>query len=166
MTKEDVRMAFIELAHREVMNKSCYLWGGQGESVLSTAPKQVEKMETTKNNASRVLKHVASLLGLYDLSQAKYFDCSGLVVYLLMTLNLIKTDYTANGIYNSLCYAIGKDELKDGDLVFINSAGKKTHVGIYTSKYGVIEAAGRDVGVVENPISNKWNCYGRLKCMK
>ena len=133
---------------------------------MSTTPKKVIQMETTTNNASRVLKRVATCVSRFDMSKARYFDCSGLVIWLLQQLGLIKTDYTANGIYNSLCYAISKKELKDGDLCFISSDGKKTHVGIYSTKYGVIESNGRDTGVIESEMSSKWTVFARLRCLQ
>ncbi len=164
MTKQK---QFVELAHKEVENHSCYLWGGQGESVLKTLPETIVKKETSQENAGRVLALVSKLVKLFNMALAKYFDCSGLVVWCLQQMGLIKGDYTANKIYNELCYAIQKDELKGGDLCFKSQNGKMVHVGIYSKKYGVIEAAGRDFGVVERPIdADKWTSYGRLRCLK
>lgn len=156
---------FIKLAHQEVLNHSLYLWGGQGEGVLTTTPRKVIEMEDTMKNAGRVLRTLsARTLDGYIMNDAKYFDCSGLVIWLLMKLKLVNQDYTAHGIYTELCTPINRDDLKSGDLCFIKSNGKCTHVGIYSADYGVIEAAGRDIGVVERSLSaNKWNTYGRLK---
>lgn len=161
------RTKFVKYAHQEVLNHSLYLWGGQGESVMDTTPKMIEAMEDTAKNAGRVLKTLSVFIGEgYVMSKAKYFDCSGLIVWLLMKLKLIDSDYTANMIFKELCTEITKDDLKSGDLVFIRSNGLCTHVGIYSADYGVIEAAGRDIGVVERSISrNSWNCFGRLKCL-
>ena len=98
------------------------------------------------------------------MKKAKYFDCSGLVVYLLMQLNVIDQDYTAQGIYTNLCVPVLRTDLKEGDLCFISSGTKITHVGIYVADNLVVEAAGRDLGVVQRGISkNKWNLYGRVK---
>lgn len=156
---------FIKYAHQEVLNHSLYLWGGQGELVMTMTPKRVEEMEDTLKNAGRVLKTLSARIAdgcLMD--KAKYFDCSGFVIWLLMKLGLVNQDYTANGIYTELCTPIERDKLKSGDLCFIKSNGKCVHVGIYSADYGVIEAAGRDIGVVERSLSaNKWNTYGRLK---
>mgnify|MGYP002525585511 CR=1 FL=1 len=159
------RSKFVKLAHQEVLNHSLYLWGGQGESVLATTPRKVIDMEDTMKNAGRVLRTLsARVLDGYIMTNAKYFDCSGLIVWLLMLLGLITRDYTAHGIYTELCTPITRDDLKSGDLCFIKTNGKCTHVGIYSADYGVIEAAGRDIGVVERSLSaNKWNTYGRLK---
>ena len=151
-------------AREEVTNNSLYLWGGQGESVLKTSPEKILKMETSSGNAARILKTLAGkLTNNISMTKAKYFDCSGLVVYILQALKIIEDDYTADGIYNKLCKPIKKDELKAGDLVFIDTNGKKTHVGIYEKDNVIIEAAGRDLGVVSRLIGkNNWNAYGRV----
>ena len=164
MTKQK---QFVEMAHKEVENHSCYLWGGQGESVLKTLPETIVKKETSQENAGRVLALVSKFVKVFEMGKAKYFDCSGLVTWCLQQMGLIKGDYTANKIYNELCYAIQKEDLKGGDLCFKSDNGKMVHVGIYSKKHGVIEAAGRDLGVVERPIdANKWTSYGRLRCLK
>lgn len=157
----------VELAHHEVEVGGCYLWGGQGEGVLNTLPEVVVKKETSAENAGRVLRLVANRVAKMDMSKAKYFDCSGLVVWCLQQMGLIDKDYTANGIYNELCYAIQKDQLKGGDLCFVVKNGRMVHVGIYSKTYGVIEAAGRDVGLVERDIKqNTWTVFGRLRCLR
>ena len=165
MTKQ---RQFVELAHNEVVNNSLYLWGGQGESVLTTPPEKVIAEETSLENAGRVLVTLGEKLKKkIAMKNAKYFDCSGLVVWCLTIMGLIKGDYTANDIYNKLCYAIPRDKLKGGDLCFKSSNGRMTHVGIYSKKYGVIEAKGRDYGLVEGKLDkSKWSSYGRLRCLE
>lgn len=159
---------FVKLAEDEVKNNSLYLWGGQGEKVLETNPKKLLKMETSAANVGRILKCLANKLitGL-SMDKAKYFDCSGLIVFILQTLGLIESDYTANDIYRKLCSAIKKSELRRGDLVFINSGSKITHAGIYAGDGLVIEAVGRDYGVMKRQMSkNSWNVFGRVKCLE
>ena len=163
-----LQKAFVEFAHKEVLNNSLYLWGGQGEFVLDQTPEYVIKKETNNTNAARVLTTLANKVGKgIDMTYAKYFDFSGLVVWLLTFLELITGDYTANDIYNKLCYAIPREKLKGGDLVFKSQNGRMVHVGIYSKNYGVIEAAGRDEGLVEKPLdANKWTSYARLRCLQ
>ena len=159
------REKFVKLANAEVIANSLYIWGGQGESVQDTTPAVIQKMESSNENASRVLKTLANKINAgCNMKKAKYFDCSGLVVYLLTLLKIIDADYTAQGIYRELCVPVLRTDLKAGDLCFINSGSKITHVGIYGGDNTVIEAAGRDIGVVSRGINkNKWNLYGRVK---
>lgn len=159
---------FVKLAREEIKNNSLYLWGGQGESVEKTTPEKIQKMETSQGNAARILKLLsAKLTAGCNMKKAKYFDCSGLVVDLLQRMELIKDDYTADGIYKELCEPVKLSDLKKGDLCFIDQNGKKVHVGIWDKEYNqVIEAAGRDLGVVGRGMNkNKWNAFGRLKCL-
>lgn len=162
MSKRD---KFVKLAKAEASANSLYLWGGQGEDVETTTPEYIEKHETSKANAARVLKCLANkLIAGCNMKKAKYFDCSGLVVYLLTVLKIIEGDYTAQGIYKELCVPIARSDVKTGDLAFISSGGKITHVGIITGEKEVTEAAGRDIGVVTRGMSkNNWNVYGRIK---
>lgn len=162
MSKRD---KFVKLAKAEASANSLYLWGGQGEEVETTTPEYIEKRETSKANAARVLKCLANkLIAGCNMKKAKYFDCSGLVVYLLTVLKIIEEDYTAQGIYKELCIPIARNDVKTGDLCFISSGGKITHVGIITGEKEVTEAAGRDLGVITRGMSkNNWNIYGRIK---
>ena len=161
------REKIAKLARDEVKNNSLYMWSGQGESVLETSPKELLKHETSKQNVSRILKLLANKLQTdQTMNKAKYFDCSGLVVQILRELKVIgpKDDYTAADLYKKFCAPICKDNLKEGDLVFVCSGSKITHVGIYNGNNEVTEAAGRDYGVVTRPMSkNSWNIFGRVK---
>ena len=163
MTK---REKIAKLAKDEVKNNSLYLWSGQGEKVMETTPETIKKKETSGANAGRVLKCLANKLTVdCNMSKARFFDCSGLVVDILRALKIIdeSADYTAQGIYKSLCIPVLKTDLKAGDLLFISTGTKITHVGIYDGEIAV-EAAGRDLGIVQRPLSkNSWNLYGRVK---
>lgn len=142
---------------------SLYVWGAQGESIKSIVQEWVKKKETSSNNANRVMKLLDSLLkeDLY------FYDCSGLGVDWLLKQGLIKSDMTANGMYN-LCTKVSKSNLKKGDWVFIlNSSGTATHIGyIVDNNLNVVESAGRDRGVVKRPLTQgspngAWNAFGR-----
>lgn len=93
------------------------------------------------------------------------FDCSGLIVWALQQLGLLKPnqDYTAASLYNSLCKPIKLSELQLGDLLFIeNASGHIDHMGIYAGAMKTVEAIGTDKGVVFGD-SARFNLYGRLK---
>ncbi len=91
------------------------------------------------------------------------FDCSGLIVWALEQLGLIRTDLTADGLYQ-LCEPVQKSKLEVGDLVFYqNSNGYKHHVGVCVGNGKVIHARGTAYGVVETEMFNKFTAFGRLK---
>ena len=164
----NIKKQFIKLAEDEAKNNSLYLWGGQGEVVLKTDPKKLLKMETSAANVARILKCLANKLTTgANMDKAKYFDCSGLIVYLLQTLGVINDDYTADGIYRKLCAPIKRAELVPGDLVFISTGTKVTHCGIYVAENIVVEAVGRDYGVQRRLINkNGWNVFGRVNAFE
>ena len=155
-----LRDDFVNNAQMEVDNNSIYVWGGQGEPLESTMTiKRLEGMETSNANVKRILKHIAEIYP--DTNRAKCFDCSGLVTYHLIKLDIIKYDMTANALFK-LCNAITKKELLPGDLVFKVTNGKAVHVAIYKGDGKLIEAVGRDEGVKNTELTTKFNKFGRL----
>lgn len=168
MAKVNNKKKFISAAKKEVANNSLYLWGGQGEPVLTSyTPAAIIKRETSRENAARVLRKLSTLLGSNSMTEAKYFDCSGLVIYILMCLGLINKDYTAAGIYAELCEPISSDKISGADLAFKRENGRITHVAIIVDSLYIVEARGRDYGVVMRPfVAKEFNCFGRLKCLK
>jgi hypothetical protein len=146
-----------------------YVWGGQGQAVVSEA--QIRNMETSTTNADRAI-------ALYRLRKqtmpvVRMFDCSGLGIYILMALGLITYDTNANGMYG-LCKKIARADIKVGDWVFRRymtgiNIGRMYHIGyVVAIENGVpivIEAMGRDDGVVRRSLNASgtayWNAYGR-----
>lgn len=91
------------------------------------------------------------------------YDCSGLIVWVLQQLGLIRADLTADGLY-TMCEPVEKGKLEPGDLVFYqNSSGYKNHVGVYIGDGKVIHARGTAYGVVETELFPKFTAFGRLK---
>lgn len=160
--------SWIKYLQEQVKVKSIYVWGAQGQLLKDIdaawiTAKEMNNSSLTKEqrrrNAERAIK-------LYrerkDIKGARAFDCSGLGVYYFLKNKLISGDKTANGL-KALCKAIKEKDLRNGDLVFkVNKvSGKATHVGFYADGY-IIEAQGRDDGVVKRKISaTTWNAYGR-----
>ncbi|HOG02184.1 MAG TPA: S8 family serine peptidase, partial [Clostridia bacterium] len=144
-----------------------YVWGAQGETNITEA--WIRKKETSTANANRAIalwkKRVAE-----GRSPLAAWDCSGLIVAWLLAEGLIPGDLSSRGLWR-LCTAIKKAQLKPGDLVFRrNALGVIHHVGVYIGSNKVIEAKGRDDGVVERHIdasgSGYWTDAGRLDCLK
>lgn len=150
---------FVKMAQAEVDNNSVYVWGGQGQKLSSMTFDKIREMETSDENARRVIQHVADIY-LKGIKRAKIFDCSGLITYILMRLGVLSYDTTANGIYKK-CRAITKKDLRPGDLVFKVTNEKAVHVAIYKGDDILIEAVGRDEGVKNTKLSSKFNKYGR-----
>ena len=142
-----------------------YVWGAQGERVDNRADleKWVRHKETSRREADRALAYIkkAAKTPLYA------FDCSGLIIHWLRDIRgLIDSDTNAQGLYRQ-CKQQGKLgawQMQAGDLVFRYSfvKGKMGHVGVYVGNGMVIEAQGRDAGVVMRHLSyGGWTHQGR-----
>jgi len=165
--KGEMLQDFINLLEQEVKNHSIYVWGAQGQTGKQITEDWIKSRESDPNNERRAIafwkKQVAA--GYGDVLKA--FDCSGLGIYCLQKLGIIKTDMTANGLKGK-CTILSKSELKKGDWVFKTyksgkDKGKAYHIGyIVDNALNVIEAQGRDAGVVKRSLSKGgWNTFGR-----
>ena len=70
----------------------------------------------------------------------KSFDCSGLAMYVYSKFGVSLPHYT--GAQYSTGKAVNKNELAPGDLVFFNTYGSISHVGIYIGGGSFIHAPG------------------------
>lgn len=157
---------FINYLEAQVKNHSIYVFGAQGEKYPTITASWIAKMETTPKNAERAIAHWKKECELGYEKVLRAFDCSGLGMY---ELHIIfgYPDATADTMFKKYCEQITKAQLKRGDWVFKrNSVGKCTHVGyVVDNNLNVIEAKGRDYGVVKLPFARgDWNCYGRPSC--
>lgn len=152
---------FISYLEEQVRNHGIYVWGGQGEQGNKINEAWIRKRENSTANAARAIafwrKQV--LAGYGDVLRA--FDCSGLGVYFLMKEGLLSADTTADGLLRK-CARIFQGDLRRGDFVFkVDDKGKAYHIGyIVDDALNVIEAQGRDTGVIKSPLKG-WNAYGR-----
>ena len=88
-------------------------------------------------------------------------DCSGFasIIYKdVFDINLPRTTYDQSKIGIPV-----KDTLKTGDLLFFNTTGKLSHIGIYLSDNKFVHAAsqGPSLGVIKSSLNEKYykNCY-------
>lgn len=152
----------IYYAEKQVHHNDPYIWSGQGEKLKSLTVLKLCEMETSAENAQRVIEYIYNNRVNFD-SKTKVFDCSGLVCKALAYAGFVKSsfDSTANDLY--LKYdkvPIGKRQR--GDLIFkFNKAMIAIHVGIVFDDTYVIEAKGRDYGVVKSKIDNSWTACNR-----
>ena len=93
-----------------------------------------EHKRQPKINARRVLAFVGKMAEYgYNLNIAQFFDCSGYVIDGLEHFNLYNgPDIRADDLYN-LGESVSIKNAWPGDLVFLGSDTKKTHVGVYAS---------------------------------
>lgn len=150
---------FIAYMRSKYLNHCAYLWGGSGQIVGKTTPDEIVKAESTsdkpKINARRVLAFVGKMAEYgYNLNIAQFFDCSGYVIDGLEHFGLYNgPDIRADDLYN-LGEPISTKIAEQGDLVFLGSDTKKTHVGVYAGDGLCYECKGRDDGVVMSNLSD------------
>lgn len=165
---------FLALLNSEV-ERGIYVWGGDGEAIDGKNDPEawIERHETSKANADRAVS-------LYrkrrekGISPIRAFDCSGYVYWALNELGLQKTDVSSRGLYALCSYRSEADhggmtraDLLPGDLVFRHNGTRIVHVGVFAGDGQVLEARGRDAGVVKDQIgAQRWNRYGRLDALK
>lgn len=155
---------FIKLLNDQV-DTGIYVWGGDGEDLCQMVDplKWISGKETSVVNYKRSVNLFEKRLAAGD-NPIRAFDCSGLIYWALKTLSILSKDISSRGLYQK-CAKIDKMELQRGDLVFIfdDDAGQIVHVGAYVGNGYVIDARGRDVGVVRTKLaSRKFNRFGRL----
>lgn len=149
---------------KQVENGSVYVWGGQGQLLRFLSVLQLAKMENSATNSGRVETHIKETLSKIN-SKAKAFDCSGLIICALIYAKVLPKGYddTASGLYNTFD-KIPKSHAKAGDLAYkCDTSGAIVHVGMLISNTEIIEAKGRDYGVVVSHFGDTWDFVNRPK---
>ena len=132
---------------------SIYLWGAQGQLVNQLTETDIIKMETSVTNATRVISFV-NLLKSFNMVKkfTRAFDCSGLICWALVMCRRENEgfDITADELFKRYPHV---KTLTPGVLVH-----RSGHIGCYMGHNHVIEAKGRDWGVVITPFDkDEWD---------
>lgn len=139
----------------ERVNVDLYVWGANDELCVNLLDK-ICQMESDKKNIDRILTLLQKrLLEGCDMLKIRCDDCSGLAVGFLLKNGIIKSDTTADGLYNLIKKDVKLDKVKAGDYLFMGSDSHKTHVGYAVSEKWAIESKSRDVGVVKTKITDR-----------
>lgn len=148
-------------ARKQVEHCGVYVWSGQGQKLRKLGAIELAMKETSADNAARVEKFIFNHLKQFD-KNTKIFDCSGLVCCALVYAGVIgkNEDMTAQQLYRRF-NKVSINNRTAGDLLFKGGPDSITHVGICISPYEVIEAKGRDYGIVITDIDSKWERAAR-----
>lgn len=164
---------------------SVYVWGGNGEDLMQMTDAQraayFEKHETESKSDGKITytkaQNIARDEALFQKMKAKgynvirAFDCSGLVYYVLKQLFPNQKDKATRHFYEMCNPSTDKTgmkfaDLSEGDFVFKHDGKKIVHIGVFTGGKKIIDAAGRDSGVVERKIDNGFNRFGRWPALQ
>ena len=147
---------------------SIYLWGGQGEDILAqdNPLAYIRSKETSEANAQRVYKLFLKRKA-EGCNPILAYDCSGLIVNFLLNVGILKSDRTAAALYAMCDEKLDKPE-QIGDFCCYYHPEKKyiTHIGVFVGDGKIIEAYGRDVGVIKTDVKSRpFNRFGRLNAL-
>ena len=149
-----------------------YVYGGNGECIVTLFPR-LTSMEKSLSDVNRVLTLLNKRLleKVQDIFLIRGEDCSGLAIKFLLDEKIIKSDMTANALWNYIVgtkdtQAHGKEvslnEIIPGDYLFQGTVSKKHHVGYVVDNNLAIESKNHDEGVVITKISERgWNYAAR-----
>lgn len=143
-----------------------YVWGGNGQTEISAG--WIRRMDTSETNAQRSIRfwEKQKAAGMTDLAA---FDCSGLISRYLQDIGIVSSKRNCDHLW-AMCTPVTRADLRPGDLLFRSRNGDMYHVGVYVGRGRVIEAKGRDDGVVLRGINASgdgyWNKFGRLKALQ
>jgi lipoprotein Spr len=127
-----------------------------------------------RKKISRVLAISLSLLGFiddwfgtryrYGGNSKKGIDCSALTGALLLAVYGFKMPRTAKEQYDATEH-IQRDDLQEGDLVFFNTRGGVSHVGVYLDNDCFVHASVHGVKISsldDSYYSKRFICGGRV----
>lgn len=146
-----------------------YLWGGFGQELTAENVNAVAlKMDTSAANARRTVA-LFEKKAKWGQTNMHGYDCSGAVSRGLYKMGMVDKKRNCNHLWD-MCEEITRERLIPGDLLFRQrTSGNNYHVGVYVGDGKVIEAKGRDDGVVIRGIyksgTGYWNKFGRLRCL-
>lgn len=104
-----------------------------------------------------VIQYAENFIGkpyVFGAEGPETFDCSGLTKYIYKKFDIDLPHYTGTqwGCGKGIC----KNDLKEGDLVFFNTTGDLSHVGIYIGNNNFIHAPSKGKTVKINSLNENY----------
>jgi hypothetical protein len=152
---------FIAYLNAQLRNHSIYVRGAQGQKGTAITEDWIHRKEISPENAQRAIHFWKKQTALGFASTLRAFDGAGLGTFFLINKKLIGHYADADALMQ-MCRLISFNELRSGDFVFKTDLnGRAFHIGyVADARLNVIEAKGRDYGVIKSPIKG-WHAYGR-----
>lgn len=106
---------------------------------------------------SKIVSYAFEFLGrpyVYGASGPRAFDCSGFTAYVYSAFGVYLPHYTVS--QSQLGRAVSRGNLSPGDLVFFNTAGYISHVGIYIGGGQFIHASSGSGRITVSSLSESY----------
>lgn len=151
------------------VGRGVYVYGAQGQRATEVGDVDawIDRRSTSESTAKKAQKYYRQKAAEIGAENIRFFDCSGLAMYFFQNLKGIsKNDASANTLWLG-CKQISKSDLKPGDFVFIDTDGRKTHIGYVARDGQIIEARASGYGVEVYPQQSRpWTNFGRHKWLR
>ena len=151
------------------VGRGVYVYGAQGQKATEVGDVDawIDRRSTSESTAKKAQKYYRQKASEIGAENIRFFDCSGLAMYFFQNLKGIsKNDASANTLWLG-CKQITKGDLKPGDFVFIDTDGRKTHIGYVARDGQVVEARASGYGVEVYPQQSRpWTHFGRHKWLR
>lgn len=151
------------------IGRGVYVYGAQGQKATEVGDVDawIDRRSTSESTAKKAQKYYRQKEAEIGAENIRFFDCSGLAMYFFQNLKGVsKNDASANTLWLG-CKQISKSDLKPGDFVFIDTDGRKTHIGYVARDGQVIEARSSGYGVEVYPQQSRpWTHCGRHKWLR
>ena len=151
------------------VGRGVYVYGAQGQKATEVGDVDawIDRRSTSESTARKAQKYYRQKAAEIGAENIRFFDCSGLAMYFFQNLKGVsKNDASANTLWLG-CKQITKGDLKPGDFVFIDTDGRKTHIGYVARDGQIIEARASGYGVEVYPQQARpWTHFGRHKWLR
>ncbi|MGH4118808.1 C40 family peptidase [Clostridium sp.] len=125
------------------------------EKILSRGETLSESIST--GGRSDLISYAYSLIGrpyVWGAEGPSCFDCSGFTMYIYKEFGVDLPHYTGSQIGQGS--SVSRENLKQGDLIFFNTDGKVSHVGIYVENGDFIHASSGSKKVTVSNLSQSY----------
>lgn len=151
------------------VGRGVYVYGAQGQRATEVGDVEawIDRRSTSESTAKKAQKYYRQKEAEIGAENIRFFDCSGLAMYFFQNLKGVsKSDASANTLWLG-CKQISKSDLKPGDFVFIDTDGRKTHIGYVARDGQIVEARASGYGVEVYPQQSRpWTHFGRHKWLR
>ena len=128
---------------------------GEGKTIRTANGKVISRGEGSTGD--NVVSYAFNFIGrpyVFGAAGPKSFDCSGLTMYVFGKFGVSLPHYT--GSQYSMGASVSKGNLRAGDLVFFNTYGPISHVGIYIGGGDFIHAPSSGKTITVSSLSDSY----------